>query len=99
MHVSSAHLILEGRYPSLLRVLSRAIRYPVEASTLLFAVTSQIRCQNNQNLPSISTVPVWYRAWCCHLRNLGTRAFCDPVAWSPTSPSLFLFHSLALHQR
>src|SRR5664279_18742 len=99
MHVSSAHLILEGREPSLLRTYCQAIRYPLEASASLFSVNSQMPCQSHRSVPSISATPVWYRALCCHLRNLGTTTFCDHVTCRPTSTSPIHFRSLPLHQQ
>src|SRR5664279_383510 len=99
MHVSSAHLILEGRESSLLRTYCQSIRYPLEASSSLFSVTSQIPCQINQSLPSIAAIPVWYRALCCHLRKLGTTFFCDLLTCAPTATSHLHFLLLSMHQR
>src|SRR3989337_100442 len=99
MHVSSAPLILEGREPSLLRTYCQAIRYPLEASSSLFSATSQIPCQINHSLPSIAAIPVWYPALCCHLCNLGTTIFCDPLTCAATSTSPFHFRSFSLHQQ
>src|SRR5664279_548049 len=99
MHVSSAPLILEGRQPFLLRTYWHEIRYPLEASSALFSVTSQIPCQINHSLPSIAAIPVWYRALCCHLRNLGTTIFCDPLTCASTSTSHFHFRILSVHQQ
>src|SRR3990170_7381330 len=98
MHVSSAPLILEGREPSLLRTYCQEIRYPLEASSSLFSVASQIPCWINHSLPSIAAIPVWYRALCCHLRNLGTTIFCDPLTCAPTSTSPFHFRILSGHE-
>src|SRR3989337_1317676 len=99
MHVSSAPPILEGIEPALLRMYCRAIRYPLETSSSIFAVASQIRCQIHHCLPSIAAVPVWYRALCCHLHNLGTTLFCDPLTCAATSTSHFHFRSFSLHQQ
>src|SRR5664279_2289347 len=98
MHVSSAPLILEGRQPSLLRTYWGAIRYPLEASSLIFSATFQIPCQIHHSLPSIASIPVWYPAFSGHLRNLGTTFFCDPLTCAPTSTSRFHFRSLYVHQ-
>src|SRR4051812_12194053 len=97
MHVSSAPLILEGREPSLLRMYCQAIRYPLEASSLIFSVTSQIPCQLNHSLSSIAAIKVWYRALCCHLRNLGTTIFYDPLTCAATSTSHFHFRIHSVH--
>src|SRR3990170_3381141 len=91
MHVSSAPPILYDIELSLLRTYYRAIRYPLEASSSLFSVASQIRCQIHHCLPSIAAILVWYRALCCHLRNLGTTLFCDPLTCDRTSTSPFHF--------
>src|SRR3990170_4798107 len=99
MHVSSAPLILEGREPSLLRTYCQAIRYPLEASSSLFLVASQIPCEIHHSLPSIAAIPVPYRALCCHLRNLGTTLFCDPLTRDRTSTSPFHFCILSVHQQ
>src|SRR3954464_12391818 len=71
MHVSSPHPILEGIRPSLLRMYCRAICYPLEASSSIFSVASQILYQAQHSLPSTSAIPVRYQALCCHLRNWG----------------------------
>src|SRR5664279_4368534 len=89
MHVSSAPLILEGRQPSLLHTYWRAIRYPLEACSLSFSATFQIPYQIHHSLPSIAAIPVWYPAFSCHLRNVGTTIFCDPLTCAPTSTSPF----------
>src|SRR3989337_2184207 len=99
MHVSSAPLILEGRHPSLLRTYSRAIRCPLEASSLTLSATFQIPCQIHHSLPSIAAIPVWYPAFSCHLCNLGTTIFCDPPTCAPTSTSPFHVRSFSLHQQ
>src|SRR3989337_3311403 len=99
MHVSSAPLILEGREPSLLRTYCQAIRYPLEASSSLFSVASLIPCRINHSLPSIAAIPVWYRALCCHLHNLGTTVFSDPLTCDRTSTSPFHFGILSVHQQ
>src|SRR5664279_247275 len=99
MHVSSAPLILEGRQPSLLRTYWRAIRYPLEASSLSFSATFQIPCQIHHSLPSIAAIPVCYPAFSCHLRNLGTTISCDPLTCARTSTSPFHFRSLSVHQQ
>src|SRR3989337_446303 len=99
MHVSSAPLIQEGREPYLLHTYCRAIRYPLEASSSLFSVACQIPCQIHYCLPSIAAILVWYRALCCHLRNLGTTLFCDPLTCDRTSTSPFHFGILSVHQQ
>src|SRR5215216_1649961 len=99
MHVSSAHLILEGRESSLFRTYSREIHYALEASSSLFSASFQMWSQLDHTLPSIAAISVWYRALCCHLRNLGTTISCDLLTFPLTSTSHFLFHSLALHQK
>src|SRR5664279_5117316 len=99
MHVSSAPLILEGRQPSLLRMYWRAIRCPLEAYYLSFSATFQIPCQIHHSLPSIATIPVWYLAFSCHLRNLGTTIFCDPLTCAPTSTSPFHSRNFSVHQQ
>src|SRR3989337_1312077 len=99
MHVSFAPLILEGRQPSLLRTYCWAIRYPLEASSLSFSATFQIPCQIHHSLPSITAIPVWYPAFSCHLRNLGTTIFCDPLTCASTLTSPFHFRSFSLHQQ
>src|SRR4051812_36033844 len=98
MHVSSAHLILEGRESSLLRTYSQKICYALEASASLFLASFQMRTQLDHTLPSIAAIPVWYQALCSHLCNLGTPFF-YLLTCPPTSTSPFLFHSLALHQK
>src|SRR3989337_3060619 len=99
MHVSSAPPILEGRQPSLLRTYCRAIRCPLEASSLTLSTTSQIPCQIHHSLPSIAAIPVWYLACSCHLRNLGTTISCDPLTCATTSTSPFHLRSFSLHQQ
>src|SRR6266566_4042787 len=99
MHVSSAPPILEGRQPSLLRMYCRTIRCLLEAYFSLFSATFQIPCQVHHCLPSTATIPVWYRALCCHLRNLSTTLFCDPLTCASTSTSPFHFRSFSLHQQ
>src|SRR3989337_324049 len=99
MHVSSAPLILEGREPSLLHTYCQAIRYPLEASSSLFSVAAQIPCQIHHSRPSILAFPVWCRALCCHLRNLGTTVFCDPLTCDRTSTPPFDFRILSVHQQ
>src|SRR3990170_2680278 len=99
MGVSSAPPILEGIEPSLLRTYCQAIRYPLEAFSLIFSVASQIRCQIHHCLPSITTIPAWYRALCCHLRNWGTTFFCDLLTCDRTSTSPFHFRIISLHQQ
>src|SRR3989337_4494887 len=99
MHVSSAPLILEGRQSSLLRMYCRAIRYPLEASSSLFLVASQIPCQLHHSLPSIAAIPVRYRALCCHLCILGTTVFCDPLTCHRTSTTPCHFRILSVHQQ
>src|SRR6266566_8004282 len=98
MHVSSAPPILEGRQPSLLRMYCRAIRCPLEAYSSLFSTTFQMPYQVHHSLPSIAAIPVWYRTLCCHLRNLGTTLFCDPLTCDRTSTSPFHFRILSVHQ-
>src|SRR4051812_8547167 len=98
MHVSSAPLVLEGRQPSLPCMYWQEIRYPLEASSSKFSVVSQIPCQINHSLPSIAIIPLWYRAFGCHLRNLGITFFCDPLTCSPTSSSRFHFRIRSVHQ-
>src|SRR5215216_5543808 len=99
MHVSSAPPILEGTEPSLIHTYCRAIRYPLEASSSIFSVASQILCQIHHCLPSTAAIAVWYRALCCHLRNLGTTLFCDPLTCYRTSTSPFHFGIVSLHQQ
>src|SRR3954466_12258644 len=99
MHVSSAPPILEGIRPSLLRTYYRAIHYPLEASSSIFLVASQILCQAQHSLPSTAAIPVRYRALCCHLRNWGTTLFCDPLTCDRTSASPFHFRNFPLHQQ
>src|SRR5664279_3447358 len=99
MHVSSAHLILEGRQPSLLRTYWWAIRYPLEAASSLLSATFQIPCQIHRSLPSIAAIPVCYPAFSGHLRNLGTTFSCDPLTSARTPTSHFHFRSLSLHQQ
>src|SRR3989337_686324 len=99
MHVSSAPPILEGIQPSLLRTYCRAIRYPLEASSSIFSVASQILCQIHRSLLSTAAILVWYRALCCHLRNWGTTLFCDPLTCDRTSTSPFHFCIVSLHQQ
>src|SRR3954462_976369 len=60
--------------------------------------TLKMRCQSHRSLPSIAANPVWYLAFCGHLRKLGTTMFCDPLTSAPASPSPFQFHILPLHQ-
>src|SRR3954462_8729571 len=98
MHVSFAHLIPEDRESSLLRRYYREVRYVLETSASLFSASFQMRSQLDHTLPSIATIPVSYRALCCHLHNLGTTISCDLLTCPLTSTSHFLFHSLALHQ-
>src|SRR3954465_10258912 len=97
MHVSSPPPILEGIRPSLLRMYCRVIRYPLEASSSIFSVASQILCQAQHSLPSTAAIPVRYRALCCHLRNWGTTLFCDPLTCDRTSASPFGFRIASLH--
>src|SRR6266536_851644 len=99
MHVSSSPPILEGIQPSLPRTYCRAIRYPLEASSSIFSIGSQILCQAHHSLPSTVAIPVRYRALCCHLRNWGTTLFCDPLTCDRTSGSLFHFRTVSLHQQ
>src|SRR3989337_2061890 len=99
MHVSSAPPILEGIQPSLLRAYCRAIRYPLETSSSIFSVASQILCQIHHCLPSTVAIPVWYRALCFHLRNWGTTFFCDPLTCDQISNSPFHFRIVSLHQQ
>src|SRR3989337_2256922 len=99
MHVSSAPPILEGIRPSLMRTYCRAIRYPLEASSSIFLVASQILCQAQHSLPSTAAIPVWYQALCCHLRNCGTTLFCDPLTCDRTSTSPFHFRTVSLHEQ
>src|SRR3954469_4170664 len=89
MHVSFAHLIPEDRESSLLRRYSREVRYVLETSASLFSASFQMRCQLDHTLPSIATIPVWYRALCCHLHNLGTTISCDLLTCPLTSTSHF----------
>src|SRR5215216_5577759 len=77
----------------------RAIRYPLEASSSIFSVASQILCQAHHSLPSTAAIPVRYRALCCHLRNWGTTLFCDPLQCDRTSASPFHFRTVSLHQQ
>src|SRR3990170_6343537 len=99
MHVSSSPLILEGRQSSLLRTYSRAIRCPLEASSLTLSATFQIPCQIHYSLPSIAAIPVWYPAFSCHLRNLGTTISCDRLTCAATSSSPFHLRSFSLHRQ
>src|SRR3954468_1804739 len=99
MHVSFAHLIPEGRESSLFRTYSREVCYVLETLASLFSASFQMRSQLDHTLPSIAAIPVWYRALCCHLRNLDTTISCDLLTCPPTSNSPFLFHSLALHHK
>src|SRR3990170_8876306 len=99
MHVSSAPPILEGIRHSLLRTYCRAIRYPLEASSSIFLVASQILCQAHHSLPSTAAIPVRYRALCCHLCNWGTTLFCDPLTCNQPSASPFHFRTVSLHQQ
>src|SRR3989337_16300 len=99
MHVSSAPLTLGGRQPSLLRTYCRAIRYPLEASSLTLSATFQILCQIHHSLPSIAAIPVWYPAFSYHLRNLGTTISCDPLTCAATSASRFHLRSFSLHRQ
>src|SRR3954449_7454558 len=99
MHVSFAHLILEDRESSLLRRYSREVRYVLETSASLFLASFQMRSQLDHTLPSIATIPVWYRDLCCHFQNLGITISCYLLTCPLTSFSYFLFHSLALHQK
>src|SRR3989337_1907768 len=99
MRVSFAPLILEGRQPSLLRTYFQVIRYPLEASSSIFSVASPIPCQLHLSLPSIPAILVRYRALCCHLRNLGTTVFCDPLTCDRTSTSPFQYRILSVHQQ
>src|SRR3990170_607554 len=99
MHVSSAPLILEGRQPSLLCTYSRAIRCPLEASSLTLSTTFQIPCQIHHSLPSIAAIPVWCPAFSCQLRNSGTTISCDPLTCAATSSSPFHLRSFSLHRQ
>src|SRR3954471_18419256 len=99
MHVSCAPPVLEGIRPSLLCTYCRAIRYPLEASSSIFSVASQILCQVHHSLPSTATIPVRYRALCCHLRNWGTTLFCDPLTCDRTSAFPFDFRIASLHRQ
>src|SRR3989337_3791020 len=99
MHVSSAPPILEGIQPSLLHTYCWAIRYPLEAYSLIFSVASQILCQVHHSLPSTAAILVWYRALCCHLRNWGTTFFCDPLTCDRTSTWHCLFASTMTRRR
>src|SRR5215216_1982787 len=99
MHVSSAPLTLEGRQPSLLRTYSRAIRCPLEASSLTLPTTFQIPCQIHHSLPSIAAIPVWCPAFSCQLRNLGTTISCDPLTCAATSASPFQLRTFSLYRQ
>src|SRR5215216_1480735 len=99
MHASSAPLTLEGRQPSLLRTYSRSIRCPLEASSLTLSATFQIPCQIHHSLSSIAAIPVWYPAFSCQLRNLGTTISCDPLTCAATSASPFQLRTFSLHQQ
>src|SRR3954469_1530069 len=99
MHVSSPPPILEGIRPSLLRMYCRAIRYPLEVSSSIFSVASQILCQAHHYLFSTAAIPVRYRALCCHLRNWGTTLFCDPLTCDRTSASPFHVRTVSLYQQ
>src|SRR6266516_5689117 len=99
MHVSSASLTLEGRQSSLLRTYSRAIRCPLEASSLKLSSTFQIPCQIHHSLPSIAAIQVWCPAFSCQLRNSGTTISCDPLTCAATSSSPFHLRSFSLHQQ
>src|SRR4051812_39257690 len=99
MHVSSPPPILEGIRPSVLCKYYREIRYPLEASSSIFSVVSQILCQAQHSLPSTAAIPVRYRALCCHLRNWGTTLFCDPLTCDRTSASPFNFRIASLHRQ
>src|SRR5664279_1485876 len=72
---------------------------PLEAYSLSFSATFQIPCQIHHSLPSIAAIPVWYPAFSCHLRNLGTTIFCDPLTCAPTSTSPFHSRSFSVHQQ
>src|SRR3954469_22437642 len=99
MHISSAPLILEGRQPSLLRKYCRAIRCPLEASSLTLSAISQIPCQIHHSLPFIAAIPVWCPTFSCQLRNLGTTISCDPLTCAATSASPFQLCTLSLHRQ
>src|SRR5665811_1375615 len=75
-----------------------AIRYPLEASSLLFSATFQIPCQIVHSLPSIAAIPGWYPAFSGHLHNLGTTIFCDPLTCAPTLTTRFHFRPSSVHQ-
>ena len=96
MHVSSAPLILEGRHPSFLHTYCRAIRCPLEASSLTLSTTFQIPCQLHHSLPSIAAIIVWCPTFSCQLRNLGTTISCDPLTCAATSASPFHLRSFSL---
>src|SRR3989337_2688934 len=56
----------------------------------------QIPCQIHHSLPSIAAIPVWYPAFSCHLRNLGTTISCDPLTCTATSTSPSHLRSFSL---